>query len=47
MNLRQNSQDRRICCNGESGLLWYSLRAAVTALGVTVLTGKKCRKDEE
>ena len=49
MNLRhEQSRTEESVATGESGLLWYSLSAAVTALGAGfVLTGKKCRKDEE
>ena len=44
----EQSKTEESVATGESGLLWYSLSAAVTALGAGfVLTGKKCRKDEE
>ena len=44
----EQSKTEESVATGESGLLWYSLSAAVTVLGAGfVLTGKKCRKDEE
>ncbi len=44
----EQSRTEESVATGERGLLWYSLSAAVTALGAGfVLTGKKCRKDEE
>ena len=44
----EQSKTEESVATGERGLLWYSLSAAVTALGAGfVLTGKKCRKDEE
>ncbi|MBS1339180.1 MAG: LPXTG cell wall anchor domain-containing protein, partial [Lachnospira sp.] len=44
----EQSETEESVATGESGLLWYSLSAAVTALGAGfALTGKKHRKYEE